>query len=366
MWKWSRRGLTLIELMVALFILSLVVAGAFALYISNLKIYKSEAKTAETQMGKIMALELLRRDIVHAGYGLPWDVSGISYQEATEDEADDYNDAPNPPRAFILEDNVKIDTEDEADYLVIKSIKAAENEATRKWGTLSHSGTSWKFEPRGEEGNFSEDDYVIFIGGIDKEIITRQLHENGGNWYWSGNDTDYDNTIGLDPDTLYLVYGVSTRVSTNGTGPRMPFNRVDYYLDRPDDGLPDKCNPSTYILYRATIKHADGTRDPQPILDCVKDFQVAFGLDTDGDGEIDLRSSALPSTPENVRDQVKEVRVFILYQEGQRLEHEASTTSITLGDDQTGPLSTFTPTGEDRHYRWKVLKLVVRPLNMGV
>jgi len=83
------------------------------------------------------------------------------------------------------------------------------------------------------------------------------------------------------------------------------------------------------------------TADPQPILDCVKDFQVAFGLDTDGDGEIDLRSSALPSTPENVRDQVKEVRVFILYQEGQRLEHEASTTSITLGDDQTGPLSTF-------------------------
>ena len=355
---WSRRGLTLIELMVALFILSLVVAGAFALYISNLKIYKSEAKTAETQMGKIMALELLRRDIVHAGYGLPWDVSSISYQEATEDEADDYNDAPtDPPRAFVLGNNAK----NGADYLVIKSIKAAENEATRKWGILSHSGTTWEFEARGEGGNFTGQDYVIFIGGIEEDV-TRQLHKDGSNWYWSGT-TDYD-TIGLDPDTLYLIYGVST----NGTEPRMPFNRVDYYLDRPDDGLPDKCNPSTYILYRATIKHADGTRDPQPLLDCVKDFQVAFGLDTDGDGDIDSWSSAPPSTPENVRDRVKEVRVFILYQEGQRLEHEASTTSITLGDTQTGPLkpNPFTPSGEDRHYRWKVLKLVVRPLNMGV
>ena len=355
---WSRRGLTLIELMVALFILSLVVAGAFALYISNLKIYKSEAKTAETQMGKVMALELLRRDIVHAGYGLPWDVSGISYQEATEDEADDYNDAPNPPRAFVLGDDAK----NGADYLVIKSIKAAENEATRKWGILSHSGTTWEFEARGEGGNFTGQDYVIFIGRIEEDV-TRQLHKDGSNWYWSGT-TDYD-TIGLDPDTLYLVYGVST----NGTEPRMPFNRVDYYLHKPDDGFPDKCNPSTYILYRATIKHADGTRDPQPLLDCVKDFQVAFALDANGNGQIEPNEwfkELNISEADDVRRQVKEVRVFILYQEGQRLEHEASTTSITLGDTQTDTLSTFTPSGEDRHYRWKVLKLVVRPLNMGV
>lgn len=351
---WSRRGLALIELMVALFILSLVVAGAFTLYISNLKIYKTEAKTAESQMSKVMALELLRRDIVHAGYGVPWDLSGINYQEATEAEAANYNDASDPPRAFVLGD----DTKNGADYLVIKSIKAAENAATRKWGMLSRNGATWEFEARGEGGNFSEQDYVIFIGGVEEDLV-RQLHNHGDDWYWRGT-VDYD-TIGLDPDTLYLVYGVTT----GGTEPRMPFNRVDYYLHRPDDGFPDKCSPNSYILYRATIRHADGTRNLQPLLDCVKDFQVAFGLDTDGDGVIDSWSSVLPIAADEVRSQVKEVRVFILYQEGQRLEHEASTTSITLGDAQTGILSSFTPSGEDRHYRWKVLKLVARPLNMG-
>lgn len=355
---WNKKGLTLIELVVVMFISALVVTAALSVYVSNLKIYKSESKTAETQMAKLMALEILRRDIVHAGYGLAWDIGGINYQEATESEADDYNDAPDGiPRAFVLGDNA---TDDSADYLVIKSIKAAENEATRKWGILSHNGTSWVFESRGEGGNFTGENFFVLIGGVEADL-TRRLHNDGGNWYWQGT-TDYSTIGGLDVDTIYLVYGVST----DGTAPRMPFNRVDYYLDTPEKGMPDKCAPNTYILYRATINHADGKRNRQPILDCVKDFQVAFGRDTDDDGQIDLWSSSLPANADDIRDQVKEVRIFVLYQEGQRLEHEASTASITLGDDRTGDLSVFDPAGEDRHYRWKVLKLSVKPLNMGV
>ena len=378
----SKRGLTLIELMVALFILALIVGATFAIYVSNLKIYKSEAKTAETQMSKVLALELLRRDIVHAGAGLPWDLWGITYNEATESAASPYNDATgDPPRAFVLGNNVTIENDPHsrtADYLVIKGALAANNESTRKWGELTHDG-AWTLEEMGEGGSFNANDWVILVSAVERRLH----HDTLGNWSFQGPANSIEGTSGLDTNTIYLAYGVR-RINNAGDTVRMPFNRVDYFLEYTSN-LPDKCSPNSYILYRATINHntssgtVDGRRSKEPILDCVRDFQVAFGIDPNEDGQIDRWSDQLTISAtslvdinsngsldaEDIRRQVREVRVFILYQEGQRSDEVISTSTITLGDGQTGTLSTFTPAGEDQHYRWKVLKVTVRPLNLG-
>jgi len=355
----DKHGMTLIEVIVTLFILALVIGGAFAVYLSNMRIYKSETKTAEAQISKFMALELLRRDIIHAGYGLPWDVGGINYEEAIAAEAALYNDAPNgTPRAFVLGDNAT----NGGDYFVIKSVKAQENSASRKWAYFSYDGIhppQWDF--LGEEGEFEEWDRTIFLKAVPPD--ERQLFVNDDQWSWTGKNYSPDIT----QDTLFFVYGLDNVTL------RMPFNRVDYYLDK--SGLPEGCCPTTYVLKRATINHADGKRNAQPVLDCVRDFQVSFGLDTDDDGSIDTWNSTLTDNATVIRDQVKEVRVFILQQEGQLLDHEASEVTITLGDNDTGTLSSFTPSdgghpGEcvkenEKCYRWKVLKLTVRPMNLG-
>ena len=359
----SKRGMSLLEVVVAMFILALVISGAFAIYLSNMKIYKSETKTAETQMSKFMALELLRKDIVHAGYGLPWDIGGITYNEAVAAEAASYNDAPNDvPQAFVLGDNAK----NGADYLVIKSVKAAENTASRKWAYFTYNGTSatWDFE--GEGGAFGANDHTIFLRAVPPN--ERALFVDSGNWSWTGQGY----SASIPTDTLFMVYGL---FESDNVTPRMPFNRVDYYLD--DTGRPARCCPTTYELKRATINHDNGHRNSQPILDCVRNFQVALGLDTDNDTRIDSWTSALPATANatDVRREVKEVRVFILYQEGQLLDHEASTATLTLGDNATGTLATFTPSDggspgncvdrNEKCYRWKILKLAVRPMNLG-
>jgi len=368
--------------MVALFILALIVGATFAIYISNLKIYKSEAKTAETQMSKVLALELLRRDIVHAGAGLPWDLWGITYNEATESAASPYNDATgDPPQAFVLGNNVTIENDPNnrtADYLVIKGVLAANNESTRKWGELTHDG-AWTLEEMGEGGSFNANDWVILVSAVERKLH----HDTSANWSFQGPASSIEGISGLDTSTIYLAYGVR-RINNAGDTVRMPFNRVDYFLEYPGS-LPDKCSPNSYILYRATINHDtsshthDGERSKEPILDCVRDFQVAFGIDPDEDGQIDRWSDRLTISAtslvdinsngsldaEDIRRQVREVRVFILYQEGQRSDEVISTSTITLGDGQTGPLSTFTPAGEDQHYRWKVLKVAVRSLNLG-
>lgn len=83
-------------------------------------------------------------------------------------------------------------------------------------------------------------------------------------------------------DQSYLVYGVSL-----DTDLRMPFNRADYYIARPDP-MPEGCAPGTGILYKALVSQSNGgLSNALPVIDCVADMQVAFGLDTNSDGGID-------------------------------------------------------------------------------
>ena len=92
---------------------------------------------------------------------------------------------------------------------------------------------------------------------------------------------------------------------------------------------------------------------------------MAFGLDTDGDGGVETWLHGLGSlTPDQIRAQVREVRVFILYQEGQRDDNFQFSGTLNLGDEQTGALSTYTPAGDALKYRWKVAKLVIKPMNI--
>ena len=69
---------------------------------------------------------------------------------------------------------------------------------------------------------------------------------------------------------------------------RMPFNRVDYYLDN-NSQFPNAKQLRRRHLHPVS-KH-DQTRRPAssittPLVDCVRDFQVAFGLDTSSDNNI--------------------------------------------------------------------------------
>ena len=155
----------------------------------------------------------------------------------------------------------------------------------------------------------------------------------------------------------------------------MPFNRVDYYLKRPSTGFPQKCENSSYNLYRSTINHLDGKRNEQPIMSCVKDFQISFALDTNEDGNIDSwvsTDSAYPNSADTLRNQVVEVRVFILYQAGQKDRNflypldtcSDNTNGIVIGDSDTGELKCFHLSDEERHYRWQIAKLTVNTLNL--
>ncbi len=109
--------------------------------------------------------------------------------------------------------------------------------------------------------------------------------------------------------------------------------------------------------------------NPEPLIDCVADMQVIYRLDTNNDGTIDSTVNDISGlTAQQIRDRVKEVRVYILSHEGQsdRSFRFASST-ITVGEfgvGRTFNLSATIGSGWE-NYRWKVSTLVVKPRNLA-
>ncbi|MCK4278719.1 MAG: PilW family protein, partial [Desulfurellaceae bacterium] len=198
----------------------------------------------------------------------------------------------------------------------------------------------------------------------------------GGSLYFTiSNDANPANTdpthyaLPALPQSVYLIYGVAT------SNPGAPFNRVDYYLK--DPGIPpSECATGTHTLYRGVMNSSGNFGPPYyPLLHCVADFQVGFGLDTNGDGKINswVDGSAahpLPSTADKIRSQLKQVRVYILVQNGTKdKDYNYPHNLIYVGDNSIGIGRNFalsTQITDHKHYRWKLIKLVVEPKNLGV
>ena len=182
-----------------------------------------------------------------------------------------------------------------------------------------------------------------------------------------------------------LVYGVISS-DDNGTVVRMPFNRVDYYLKRPTTNFPSRCFPGSFILYRATINHGNGVRNEQPLIDCVMDFQVAFGVDTNGDQALTPGEqisiwpmSVVVTLPKRSGRGCVKSGFSCWFRKARKTIHFRFSGTLNLGDAQiannanfqtlstapmAGALSTFTPAGDAARYRWKVAQFAIKPMNL--
>jgi prepilin-type N-terminal cleavage/methylation domain-containing protein len=188
-------GMTLIELLVSMVMFVFVIAASAQVFTTLMSQYKQQSKIEETQFEGLIGLELLRHDIEHAGYGLPWNLDGATYLEALSSGElkttyidRNFNDSsPDncqhgsevPPGSFppagirstneaelIAGCNSGGSTLNGSDVLVIKSINIATNGAAHKWTRLGKATFS---DPQGEKRNglsgavFVDNDRVIVI-----------------------------------------------------------------------------------------------------------------------------------------------------------------------------------------------------------
>jgi prepilin-type N-terminal cleavage/methylation domain-containing protein len=381
-------GFTLVELLITMVIFVLFMIAASTVFTGMLTQFKQQSKLAETNIEGIVGLEIMRQDIEGAGYGLAWN-GIITYSEAAADPFS-LNDAPTDvPKAMVSKNNASFSGSNAifagTDYLVIRSVTVARNPASDKWTLLSAASPYVKTWTTAHEStpvseNLQPTDRVIVISPMGTTNNPRELIVNGSTFYtvFSGVTAAVWRPTPSAVEETRVVYGVDVN------NLRMPFNRADYFIRKYDSSgnniAPSRCAPNTGVLEKAVVKQSDGSFTYLPLLECVADMQVIYALDQDNDGRFDPNGGADTYSDDltgliasDIRDDVKQVRVYILAHEGQKdttFTYPSST--VILGEDvsPTGTLGNAFDLAaaigdpEYKHYRWKLYTIVVRPNNL--
>ncbi len=410
----NNRGFSLIELLVvtAIFMIVIIISSdAFNVIRRNAY---TQSRLAQSNIDGVTGLEILRSDLEAAGFGLFWsmptdsngNIVNISYGDPADGEADDnppqnaYNLTGGVPPAvqsgndtFLNDDTLQLNG---TDYLVLRGTTLAHNAASQKWSYMTRqlvfatisSATPSAFPLHvnsWSSGNLTLQDKVVVITGAQDPDPSnhRKLVTNSGVFFTKFTEPNLSNfqpplpSMPAVPHPLivdspaYFIYGVHTADGTsNGEKLRMPYNRADYYVRRPNAGVnrvPQRCAPGTGILFKAVAGHANGVQTEYPLLDCVADFQVVYSLDTG-----DVSASGLDSmTPADIRNRLKNIQVYILTHAGGRdtgYSYPDQSTGVGPGNgitSGTGSTRTFTQfSSSSKNYRWKVYRITVTPKNI--
>ena len=356
-----KSGFTLIELLVVMAIFGLILAGVADMVANSLNTFKQQGKLVETNIEGQIGLDLLRRDLESAGYGLPWVIpNGITYNEANQAPASNYNEptiggTTNPPLPVTGGDAAG--PLNGTDYLVVKAANISKNDASRKWNFLPPGSptppTGWSDATE----NMGNTDWVTAIAPGTSGASNPTLAVSGTRFSWKYNNIPASLASG--PDTK-IIYGIDTDATLGAL--RAPFNRADFYVKAPA-AMPSRCATNTGILYKGVMSQLDGSLTELPLIDCVADMQVTYHLDTNADGVIDTDTNTLIGLDaQTIRAQLKEIHVFVLAQDGQYdKSYTNSTNPILVGDSPTlGRNFDLTAIPNWQNYRWKVYTLVVK------
>lgn len=406
----NKKGFSLVEMIVVTFIFVIVImitASAFEKIISS---SSQLTKAAHSNIEGIIGLELLRADLEASGFGLPWSFSNTptaaSYTECQVastfyavngtgvDPVVDFNDAPTGIPRAILTKSTTGGTSPGADFLVIKSAPVGSSQTAKKWSYVNYSGPTGGapttpqgvLKSYGGSGNLQTNDQVITLnmtygsdGSSDRQLIV----STGGAYSYAVGSSSLvpdSNFVPGDPTMMFVAYGINSGALS------MPFNRADYFVYRPTgtNTMSSRCAPGTGNLYKASVAQTGGGYSPlTPLLDCVLDMQVSFILDPNNDGNFvatkTLTSSGVPLTAQQIREQLKSIRVQILTHEGgYDRNFTYPNASIFVGPSDSSGVAltsqgkTWTNTEMAavgvtnwQNYRWKVYEIVVQPKNLN-
>ena len=296
------KGYSLIEILITIFIVSLLLSASYYLYVDIFRGVKEESESTELQIEKIVGLELLRLDIEHLGYGV----------------------AKNATDKIVEHDN-KI--------LTIRSTINNTDKSSIGW-ILCKDGVILK------DARFDKKNNKIVL-----------IDVNSGNYYKVITD-------GTCPSPgLYVGFPIGDSANACIVDSDKTCNTIIYKLS--DSQNLSHCNPNTRNLLRVVNNSPTG----DPVLNCVADFRVTFELDTNGDGKIDCNTKdtncSLPTNNNDIRVQLKKINVYILMQEGGLNKNYSY-----KGNNPTIDGIILQLPANYEHYRWKVLKLSVIPQGM--
>jgi type IV pilus assembly protein PilW len=249
-------GFTLIELLIALVISMVIIGAIYGSYISQQRSYIAQDQVAEMNSTSKIALDMIVNDIRETGFGLP--------------EAGTYN--INGFTNLIT----ATDSTTAPDQITLLG-------GFRRAGTLCSTSTGDVISPS------------------DTQLILRRPSDSS---QWIINNGDGENIS---------FGGISYAVITGGpgTGVRETITILNpigkgfpRYIDSDSNGLcDDREGVPVYLVEDITYQVVDtrlqrvrrlngGSPETDVIAENIEDFQIAYGVDTDSDGVIDLFRNA--------------------------------------------------------------------------
>ncbi len=342
-----RRGFTLVELLVTFFIVSVALTIAYVAYINIVKGFKKQSKLTETQIEAEVGIELMRLDIEHIGYGIGEDQDALPLEQLTVASGD-----PLYPNKL---------------QLVLRSVMNNTNQATVGWALVDCSGGF--LQVAGDSINNGTS--VVYLGAGNRIFVA-----NG--------------SFGVCPGSgFYVAFPYDDTVASGcGTDPGDQYcNEISYILSANQNLA--TCHPGTRNLLRRV-----GAGAGFPLLNCVADWLVTYDIDRNGDGAVDVYDGEFNSattsndldlnddgvvSADEVRIGLKKVNVYILVQEGRRDPDYTFRNAVACATSSSGMavasgacvrIDTGAGTADlglpvdFANYRWKVIKLFVKPLNL--
>ncbi len=421
----NAHGFTLIELIITMAVFMFIIIIAAQTFNTVVTESSKIAKFEESNIEGIIGLEVMRHDLEQTGFGLFWGLlpgHTVPYDEAatTNWTADATNyakmndDAASPPvpRAFVGFDSFANDgTNYLGDFIGVKGTTVGRSKAAQLWNYIPYrnftTASGRESRPVAWPSNnlLSGDNVIAVRTNFNNPDDDHLLVDSSGTFSFNYNTNGSINSDFLPTDSLqiHMIYGIE-----RSTALRMPFNRTDFFVKIPTS-LPAFCAPGTGVLYRATVTHGAGEYNYIPLLDCVANMQVVLGWSFNSGTEklqdsVHVYSSmpdktnymplnvvpapgiTLPLTtnadiqgwlqdPKGLREHLKLIKIYILVQEGKRdPNYTYPLSSILVGDQiadgsstltqQTSSIIEYPLTAEQRKYRWKLYRIIVRPKNL--
>lgn len=262
----TQQGLSLVELMVAMVISLVLLAGVVQIYIANSQTNRIQEANARVQENGRFAVQFLSRDVRGAGYSgcVPTELLQVDIR-ATAGSDDDV-----PGTEDSLEGFDSVDSGNAwgaAAGSDVVRITGAMNANAKLAGNMTSDNAN--IQVTGNPNNWEAGD-LLFIADCENGDLfeTTNVSQNGGG---TGITIAHSASGNVSPK-LSKVYGQDARV--------LQFQDIVYFVRDTGRDAPDG-SP-----IRALYREIDGGA-PQELIEGVSDLQIVYGQDTDESGDID-------------------------------------------------------------------------------
>lgn len=269
----KQKGITLIEIMVALALSIIILAGVMHIFLNNKQTYRVQEAFARIQENGRFAMQFLAKDLRMAGYigcggkiNSPNNISDLVAPKGTADEVSafsasgiegfEYSGLP-----ILLSDTVSLDTSKVVAGSDIVRIKRAASTGARLTGNMTADNANVQLDGTTALGLFQTDDY-LFISDCEKSdiFVANNVSSSAGKITIA-----HSNSVNID-NKLSKAYQDDAEV--------YKFVNHTYYIGTNTAGEP--------ALFRRSLLNA-GNLTEEELVDGIEDLQLLYGEDTDTD-----------------------------------------------------------------------------------